>query len=506
MRIPVLLACLLFAFAVGACSASAPVLKVDSKVLIASPAPIIRNGLMYVPISIFQDRAFRDVGLGVEWKKGEKAGTIYWEDSDLIYDVTAGRSWVPGQVAGSRQKLPGTPFMVGHQLMVPLRTPVIDMPSARDFQVRWDARNRVATVCRSKAHLQRRYDENTVRSATELDTRGEWRESVTLLRRLARGKPLPWMTTHWGQQLEVYSLLGTTLVRHQPELGEGYFYLGLAAAVREDYAEAQRQFRLGSELDPRNPDLVFGIGWSMLRQECAQSSFGKSVDLLRVALPYYQRALALNPKHRDALASLAYMNLHLAEILNSRGGYTWLSRTTVAPYLGSAARYLERLLRLEPRSHGARQTLLNTYAQIGRVGEYVKLSGVTGNTADSFTYFESGRVVSKPRGELQPTEREAISGGHMPWRHDPASVAAAVIYYGLTADPRPRTNEKQIRRGNWLDLIIDRPGEHTTIQTTGVRGTTATVEIATNGTPDATVQLQRPFTGWWYVTSFRFER
>lgn len=138
--------------------------KVDSKTLITTPAPTIRHGRIYVPIT-----AFRKMGLYVDWKRGEHSGMVAWIDSDLIYDVTAGQSWVPGAMAGSKIELPGPPFMSGGQLMIPLRTPVIDMPRYRDFQIEWDSRNDTAIVHRSKGWLERRLKEDAVLKAAKPD-------------------------------------------------------------------------------------------------------------------------------------------------------------------------------------------------------------------------------------------------------------------------------------------------------------------------------------------------
>lgn len=154
---------MLMSLSIGTCSApEAITLKVDGKKLITSPLPTIRNGRVYVPIT-----AFRKMGLFVNWKYGEHSGTVAWIKSDLIYDVTAGRSWVPGQIAGSKVQIPETPFMSGNQLMVSLRTPVSDTPSARNFQLEWNAKSRTANVCRSKKWLEKRLKEDTALKAAK---------------------------------------------------------------------------------------------------------------------------------------------------------------------------------------------------------------------------------------------------------------------------------------------------------------------------------------------------
>lgn len=141
-----LFAAALVTLAIGAKPAPVgPAIIIYGRTLKTRPAPVIRRGRIYVPIT-----AFREMGLQVTWKRGQSSGTVAWEDSDLIYDVTAGRSWVPGQIAGSKIKIPGMPYMCGDQLMVPLRTPVIDMPQYRDFQIRWDSRHRAAIIRKTK--------------------------------------------------------------------------------------------------------------------------------------------------------------------------------------------------------------------------------------------------------------------------------------------------------------------------------------------------------------------
>ena len=135
---------------IGACSSSSALqIRVDDKELLT--VPVIRGSRVYVPIT-----AFRKMGLFVNWKTRNSSGTVAWPEPDLIYDITAGQSWVPGQIAGSKADLPGTPFMSGGQLMVPLRTPVIDNPKYRDFQIEWDSKNRIAIVRRSKEWLGER--------------------------------------------------------------------------------------------------------------------------------------------------------------------------------------------------------------------------------------------------------------------------------------------------------------------------------------------------------------
>jgi hypothetical protein len=146
-----LLMCLLLAVSAGAYASQRPTLKVDGVTLPTDPPPVVRHGRMYVPIT-----AFRKIGLYVDYKPGSSTGTVAWLDSDSIYDLAAGQSWVPGQVRGSREEIPGTPFMLSGQLMVPLRTPF----HGGDI-LEWDAKNRVANVVRSTPWLRWRLAEDS---------------------------------------------------------------------------------------------------------------------------------------------------------------------------------------------------------------------------------------------------------------------------------------------------------------------------------------------------------
>ncbi|MCX6345567.1 MAG: hypothetical protein NT018_10935 [Armatimonadetes bacterium] len=338
--------------------ASAPILMVDGVRVRSTPPPIIRNGRVFVPVNFF-----RKLGLGTEVKSTTRA-KAFWPSTDVIYDFKAGRSWVPGDMVGSRIKLSASPFVWRKSLMVPLREVMGNV-----FQ--WNARGNIVRIQREKGWLRWRLDDDeeirkftpdwystpvrpkkpiflpkhTMARAEKLDAQGDWRGAIQLLQSMR---------------------LGDIQIRQYPKDWEGYFNLGIAEAIDAKYAEAQTRFRQAAEISPRNADIQWAIGWAILRKENAPSILQRQPDTLRNAIEYFEKALAIDPNHRKSLSSAGHSYLGLAFLVNRDGGYTEESRAEAKGYLSKAADLFEQLIALGSHGSAIHDILTDINAQLGR--------------------------------------------------------------------------------------------------------------------------------------------
>ncbi|MDD3927087.1 MAG: hypothetical protein PHT33_10580 [bacterium] len=185
--------------------------------------------------------------------------------------------------------------------------------------------------------------------ARELDTSGKWREAVEILSSNIAKAPYTWPSLVLAEKpvtWEAYRTLSDILMREEPEKAEGYLYNGIAKAVDEDYAGAETAFTKGAALVPKNADLQFAIGWSIIRQDRANASCKKKVSSILRALPYFEAALKIDPRHKMSLCAAGYANTHLAEAINYDKGYTPASYKEIIPYMERSISYLEEYIKL----------------------------------------------------------------------------------------------------------------------------------------------------------------
>ena len=335
-------------------------LLVDGKRLPTSPAPVLRGGRVYVPVTVF-----RPIGLYVRQKNAREA-EVAWPDTDSFTDFKAGvRRYVDDMdPERSTYLLPGTPFMSDRVLMVPL-TAVLDG--------RYDPDTRTVSIRRDRGWLRYRLEDDDayvknqpqfyshlflgdyvpvipkweIERAGKLDASGDWRGAVRILRRLIESRPFKWDTrlVLAVDEWKAYEPLGRILTREQPKQAEGYITLGTSMALDEEYGRAEDAFRHAAEIDPSRADAHFASGWAVLRQEKVESAFDRKPETLRKALAEYDKALEADPTCEPALRASGYAWLALAYVENQRGGYTDQSKAQVLPYLKNAVDRFERLLR-----------------------------------------------------------------------------------------------------------------------------------------------------------------
>ena len=370
-------------------------LLVDGKQMHTSPPPVLRRGRVYIPVT-----AFRKIGLAVKIRSTREA-SVGWPESDDIVDFKAGvRKYV--ERLGEEEivvTLPGTPFVHRGVLMVPLRSLLSDRDHGVALVAGWDASSRVVHIHRSKRWLRRRLEDDAsltkacpdlydhvwlgeyvpvlpkreIARAEKLDASGNWQDAVEVLRSLVESRPFNWAVRpehrHVHDEWRAYGPLGSILVREHQNEGEGYLYLGIGRAVNEDYSGAEEAFLQGAEVNPASADLQFAIGWAILRQERAETTFQRKPETIRKALAYFEKALEIDPSHERALRAAGHASLGLAYLESKLGGYTEESKMQARPYLEKAAGYFERLLQQTRSSPRLDYLLWEIYRQSGRQEE-----------------------------------------------------------------------------------------------------------------------------------------
>lgn len=262
-------------------------LLVDGKRLPTSPAPVLRGGRVYVPVTVF-----RPIGLAVSMK-GSRRASVGWPESDLIIDFRAGVDYyTPDSPEPARVKLPGTAFVSRGVLMVPLRALLDDSDYGTSLTAKWDSATRTLNVRRSRRWLRQRLEmddefikgqpdvyshvwlgdyvpvvpSQEIERAERLDASGEWFDAAKVLRSLISAKPFTWESDAWRMRDEwkAYQPLGRILIRERPEGANGHYYLAIGLAVEGQYAAAEEEFRRSAEIDAARADAHFGAGWGGL--------------------------------------------------------------------------------------------------------------------------------------------------------------------------------------------------------------------------------------------------
>lgn len=335
---------------------------VDGKQMPMSPPAMLRHRRVFLPVS-----AFLKLGLYVR-PISKRQAVIGWPESEDIVMIKAGVRRYPEEYQGKKTiyTLPGTPFLYRGALMVPVH----DMMSSGDIVGSWDQRTQVLTVIRDPEWLRYRIYRDAylirempgnyghiwlgkslpapVRSeiarAEKLERSGDWRSAERILNRLVNLRPFTWQPEIYPIREEwlAYGPLGAIMVRKHPDDGYGYLYHGIGLAIKGDYSGAEESFLHGVEVEPR-PELLFAVGWAILRKEKVRSVFERRPETLRKALGYFERSLQKTPGYSLPLRSAGYASLHLAYLTNHTGGYTSKSKAEARPYLRKAAGYLEGL-------------------------------------------------------------------------------------------------------------------------------------------------------------------
>lgn len=130
-------------------------LTLDGKELVTSPAPVIRGGRVFIPVT-----AFLDIGMAVDVQSERKAW-VGWPESDGIIHFEAGcGEYNEGALAGEikMKKLPGVPFVRKGVLMVPLRAFLSDKTSNPNLTATWDKESNTVHIFREKKWLQWRLE------------------------------------------------------------------------------------------------------------------------------------------------------------------------------------------------------------------------------------------------------------------------------------------------------------------------------------------------------------
>jgi hypothetical protein len=121
---------------------SRPKIAIDGREVTLSPAPVIRDGRLYVPAQ----QVFGALGLVV--KTGNRSGqiTVIWPDTEDAIFFEPGRVWVVDDsgVPMREQTLDKTPFMLRDALMAPLRVVAREWRYA--LYVEWHSKTRTANI------------------------------------------------------------------------------------------------------------------------------------------------------------------------------------------------------------------------------------------------------------------------------------------------------------------------------------------------------------------------
>jgi hypothetical protein len=130
-------------------------LRVDGKLLMTRPSPVIRRGRVFIPVL-----AFQRIGL-VAFRHSDRYIEIGWPQSDRTIGFKAGVGTYRGEGPDPNTiPLPGTPFMRGRVLMVPLRSMLSDTDEGTSLIAQWNATTRTVHVHRSKGWLRWRLQNN----------------------------------------------------------------------------------------------------------------------------------------------------------------------------------------------------------------------------------------------------------------------------------------------------------------------------------------------------------
>jgi hypothetical protein len=119
----------------------------------------------------------------------------------------------------------------------------------------------------------------------------------------------------------------------------------------------------------------------------------------------------------------------------------------------------------------------------------------------TYTQYVLGEWVTQPVEKLQRDE-EWSKQGHMPWRAEPALVArvlAGNIIASLTSGEEPV--EEDTQEDKWLVPKLTTSSIEITFEISEKSENVVDVTMAVNGVIEATIQLERPFGYWWYITS-----
>jgi Flp pilus assembly protein TadD len=95
---------------------------------------------------------------------------------------------------------------------------------------------------------------------------------------------------------------------------------GKAALERKDWAEAVRRLQLAAQRDPESADLQNHLGY-------AHRNLGRMPEALR----HYERAIALNPRHRGAHEYIGEAYLMLGDLANAEKHLAALRRICLLP-------------------------------------------------------------------------------------------------------------------------------------------------------------------------------
>jgi hypothetical protein len=104
-----------------------------------------------------------------------------------------------------------------------------------------------------------------------------------------------------GRAAEARAAFERALERHNNARGRQTIYnnLGTLAMYDRDYAAAERHYRAALAANPNGADTLFNLGLAVLQ------GGDRSAQAAQAALPYYQRALRLNPYDPDIEAAIA---------------------------------------------------------------------------------------------------------------------------------------------------------------------------------------------------------
>ncbi len=87
-------------------------------------------------------------------------------------------------------------------------------------------------------------------------------------------------------------------LQNYPESSESWAYLGLVHLELNDTVAAEKAYNKGYELDPKNDNVVVGLG--VIQR--MKGNYGKARD-------YYEKAIEINPKNPDAYSSLLVLEI-----------------------------------------------------------------------------------------------------------------------------------------------------------------------------------------------------
>jgi hypothetical protein len=157
---------------------------------------------------------------------------------------------------------------------------------------------------------------------------------------------------------------------------------------------------------------------------------------------------------------------------------------------------------MDMNTNGSRASLSLAALLLAAVAACPLRGATVPSGAPTYTYYVLGRFETWPVEKLLRDE-EWAKRGHMPWRTEPALVAAYLLDREAMP-PLPRGAEARVeetQRGAWLARAITAPGVEVAFEVAQEQPGAVAVDMMVNGEPKATIHLERPFGYWWYITS-----